>query len=246
MDNKSSTNRRFSLWTHTAAGAIRVAFGLAWGIDAYLKWQPDFYKNYLDYITSIISGQPQWLLPWFNFWNNIISMNPGLFAWLTRIIETVIAVGLLAGFARKWIYVLGGGFALLIWSIPEGFGGPYAPGATDVGGGLIYVFLFVALILMDYMLGRSPYSLDYYIERKNPGWHVMAEWAPAFVLQQDVPYLSWSIQAVTIVGLIIMFFLFVAILTSELTTNPASSALITEWFKMNFQTVGLRQVLQLI
>jgi nitrite reductase (NO-forming) len=246
MESELLTNRKFSLWTHTAAGAIRVAFGLAWGIDAYLKWQPDFYKHYLDYITSIISGQPHWLLPWFNFWSNIISMNPGIFAWSTRIIETIIAVGLLAGFARKYIYVLGGAFALLIWSIPEGFGGPYAPGATDVGGGLIYVFLFIALILLDYMLGRSPYSVDFYIERKNPKWHAIAEWAPAFLLEQEPPYLSWGIQSVTIIGLVIMFLLFVVILTSELNTNPASSALILEWIRVNLHTVGLRQVLQLI
>jgi nitrite reductase (NO-forming) len=244
MSSNTSTKQTFSLWTHTAEGAIRVAFGLAWGIDAYLKWQPDFSKNYLNYITSIISGQPHWLLPWFNFWNNLISMNPGLFAWTTRIIETIIAIGLLAGIARKWIYVLGGVFAILIWSIPEGFGGPYVPGSTDVGGGLIYVFLFIALILLNYVLGRSPYSVDYYIERSYPGWRKIAEWAPTFVLQQEPPYLSWGIQFVTITGLIVMFFLFVTILTSELSTNPASSALALEWFKINFQTANLKQVLQ--
>ena len=111
---------------------------------------------------------------------------------------------------------------------------------------LLYIFLFVALILLDYALGRSPYSIDFYLERRLPRWHVIAEWAPAFVLEQEPPYLSWDIQAVTIIGLIIMFSLFVVILTSELNTNPASSASVLEWFRVNFQTAGLRQVLQLI
>ena len=115
-----------------------------------------FFYNYLSYITSIAKGQPQWLLPWFNFWVSVIQLNPNLFAWLTRLIETAIAVGLLFGLGRKWIYILGGVFALLIWSIPEGFGGPYAPGATDVGGGLIYVLLFVICLSWTMSWGDHP------------------------------------------------------------------------------------------
>jgi nitrite reductase (NO-forming) len=111
-----------------------------------------------------VSGQPGGLVPWFTFWSNLILLDPNLFAWLTRIIEILVALGLLFGFARKYVYLLGGIFALLIWSIPEGFGGPYAPGATDVGAGLIYVFLFIALILINYIKGKAPYSVDFYIE----------------------------------------------------------------------------------
>ena len=78
------------------------------------------FNSYLSYITSIADGQPQGLLPWFNFWISVIKPDPNLFAWLTRLVETAIAVGLLLGLVRKWVYVLGGAFALLIWSIPEG------------------------------------------------------------------------------------------------------------------------------
>jgi hypothetical protein len=41
--------------------------GLIWAIDAYFKWRPAFFNNSLSYITDIVSGQPTWLLPWFNF-----------------------------------------------------------------------------------------------------------------------------------------------------------------------------------
>jgi nitrite reductase (NO-forming) len=238
--------KQASHWTHTIAGAIRAAFGLVWGLDAYFKWQPDFYNNYQSYISGIIGGQPGWLMPWFNFWNNLIALNPSVFSWATRIIETIIALGLLIGFARKWVYVLGGLFALLIWAIPEGFGGPYTPGATDVGAGLIYAFVFLALILLDYVLGRSPYSLDFYIERGTPAWKAFAEWAPASTLKQEPKYLPWPIQAVVIIGLIAMLVIFLIILGSELNSATSAGSQSLEWFRQLFATSSLQQVIQLI
>jgi nitrite reductase (NO-forming) len=216
MSTKPSKSNDYSLWADTTAGAIRTAFGLVWAIDAYFKWQPDFFNNYLNYITGIVNGQPQWLLPWFNFWVSLIKPDPNLFAWMTRLIETAIALGLLLGLGRKWIYVLGGVFAFLIWSIPEGFGGPYTPGATDVGGGLIYVLVFGALIVMDYTLGRSPYSVDFYLEKRFSAWRHIAEWAPTQVLDQEPRELSWTIQIVIIIGILIMLAVFLAIIGSEL------------------------------
>jgi nitrite reductase (NO-forming) len=225
MNAKPIKSTDYSLWTDTAAGAIRTAFGLVWAMDAYLKWRPVFFDNYLSYITSIAKGQPQWLLPWFNFWISVIKPDPNLFAWMTRLIETAIAVGLLFGLGRKWIYILGGVFALLIWSIPEGFGGPYAPGATDVGGGLIYILVFVTLIVMDHVLGRSPYSVDFYLERILPGWRHVAEWAPQQVLDQEPRRLSWNIQIVTIIGILVMLLIFLAIIGSEMNAAAAQTSI---------------------
>ncbi len=222
MNTKISRTEKFSLWVYAAAAAVRTAFGLVWAIDAFLKWQPAFFDNYLSYITGIAQGQPQWLLPWFNFWGSLIKLDPNLFARLTQIIETIIAIGLLAGLARKWVYILGVVFASLIWVIPEGFGGPYTPGATDVGAGLIYVFLFLALIVITYVLGRSPYSVDFYLEKRYPSWRKVAELAPAHVLEKEPPYLSWTVQGITIAGLAIMLVIFLIILSSELKSAPPS------------------------
>jgi nitrite reductase (NO-forming) len=234
MDVNISKTKDYPMWVDTAAGAIRTAFGLAWAFDAYLKWQPDFFNNYLSYITDIANGQPHWLLPWFNLWGSIIKTDPNLFAWGTRIIETLIAAGLLLGLARKYIYVLGGVFALVIWSVPEGFGGPYAPGSTDVGGGLIYVFLFLALIVMDYVLGRSPYSLDYYLGKVTPFWRRVAEWAPTAVQEKEPRYLSWPVQIVVILGLVVMLVVFLLIIQSELSTVPAAQSSIYQTIPMVF------------
>ena len=47
--------------------------------------------------------------------------------------------------------------SLVIWSTAEGFGGPYAPGSTDIGAAIIYLVVFLAL-----WLGKCwrYYSLD--------------------------------------------------------------------------------------
>ncbi len=216
----------YSIWVYVAAAAVRTAFGLAWAVDAYLKWQPEFQDHYLDYITGVIQGQPGWLMPWFNFWVGLIQLSPHFFAVATATIESIIAIGLLFGLLRKPMYVLGILFALLIWMIPEGFGGPYAAGSTDVGGGLIYVFLFMALIVMQYVLGRSPYSLDNYIEQRVPAWKALAESAPREVLEQEPPRLSWSAQIVIIALLVIMLAVFLGVLASEIRVNPPATGML--------------------
>src|SRR5574338_212050 len=101
-------------------------------------------------------------------WINLISPAPTIFIWLTRIIETLIAIGLLFGLARKWTFIVGGLFSLLIWSTAEGFGGPYATGVANLGPALVYVLLFAALLIFEQVLGKTPYSMDYYIEQRFP------------------------------------------------------------------------------
>ena len=67
--------------------------------------------------------------------------------------------------------------SVLIWAVPEGFGGPYQSGSggTDIGTGIIYAIAFLGLILINATYGPSRTSLDYYIERKFPGWARVAE-----------------------------------------------------------------------
>jgi thiosulfate dehydrogenase (quinone) large subunit len=65
--------------------------------------------------------------------------------------------------------------SLLIWAIPEGFGGPYGPGSTDIGTGVIYSFLFLSLIIINTISGPSKYSLDYLLEQRYSIWRRVAE-----------------------------------------------------------------------
>lgn len=84
-----------------------------------------------------------------------------LIARLEAATETALAVCLLLGLFSNLISVIGILLALGIWSIPEGFGGPYQPGqSTDIGTALPYALLFGMLLVTS--AGRS-YSLDQWL-----------------------------------------------------------------------------------
>ncbi len=156
---------------------LRVAFGVIWAIDATLKWMPGFRAGYLDAVKSAGDGQPGWLHPWFHFWYHLQSVHPTGWAYLIAMTETTLAVALIAGFARKLTYLVGAAFSLLIWSVAEGFGGPYHSGSTDIGTAIIYAVAFAMLIAVTACFGPSRNSLDYYLEARWPWWSKLAEFA---------------------------------------------------------------------
>jgi thiosulfate dehydrogenase (quinone) large subunit len=161
--------------TGRAATALRIAFGVIWAIDAWLKWQPGFRATMLPSMVAAAQGQPHWLEPWFDFWIHLMQHpTPDVWVDLIALTETVIAVLLLAGLGRRVVYIGGALYSLSIWSTAEGFGGPYTAGATDVGTSIIYVLVFMALLVklehgLDHRL-----ALDPAIARRVPWWHYLA------------------------------------------------------------------------
>ena len=149
---------------------IRVIFGLIWAGDAWLKWQPDFIPGFKDVIAEGASHQPAFLKPWFDVWIQLASLNPPILAYLAVLTETLIAISLLLGLARRPMYVVGLVFSLLIWATAEGFGGPYTAGSTDLGTAITYAVVFALLFLVDDLAGRSPFAIDSWIERRAPWW----------------------------------------------------------------------------
>jgi uncharacterized membrane protein YphA (DoxX/SURF4 family) len=133
------------------------------------KWNPAFSSNFSSFVST--EGQPAFTLPWFNFWTSLVSLNPQFFALSVALIETFLAFALIFGFARKFSYFVGGFFFFIVWSVAEGFGGPYTAMSTDIGTGIIYVFVLACLALIDYYAGESRLSLDYYISKKIQWWH---------------------------------------------------------------------------
>jgi len=126
---------------------VRVGFGLIWALDAALKWLPGFRSAYPSMIADAGQGQPGWLSGWFSFWDQTISQAPTVFAVLIALAETVIALSLILGIAQRVGFTGGIVFALLVWGIGEGFGGPYASGSTDIGAAIMYAVLFASLWL---------------------------------------------------------------------------------------------------
>ncbi|MGI0084211.1 MAG: hypothetical protein ACREBQ_03925 [Nitrososphaerales archaeon] len=155
--------------------SMRVIFGIIWGIDGALKFQPGLVQAYPSMINGIASAQPSWLSGWFSFWASSTSSNPALFIQIQGILELSLATALVLGLLRKIAYTGGFLLSLLIWAVPEGFGGPYGPSSTDIGTGIIYALSFLLLIIVNAAFGPSKLSLDWYIERKWPAWKRIAE-----------------------------------------------------------------------
>ncbi len=155
--------------------ALEVLFGFVWGLDAAFKFQPVFVDTFSSMIQGAAAGQPSWLSGWFALWSSVTSSNPAFFAYSIAAVESLLAVALVFGIARKLAY--GGGFllSLLIWAVPEGFGGPYGPSSTDIGTGIIYAFVFVLLAVVSGLYGRNRYTVDYLIEDRFGWWKSVAE-----------------------------------------------------------------------
>jgi uncharacterized membrane protein YphA (DoxX/SURF4 family) len=155
--------------------ALRIGFGVIWLVDAALKWLPGFRASYMDTIMGEAQGQPGWLQPWFHFWIRFQHPDATVMGWLVAVLETLIAVALVTGFARKSTYLAAITFSLLIWGTAEGFGGPYTSGASDIGTAVIYAVVFAALLALSYYSGPSKYTADYYLEQKVSWWWRVAE-----------------------------------------------------------------------
>ncbi len=136
-----------SLVRARAIALLRIAFGLVWVIDAWFKWQPDFIKSFTDQVTGAQKDQPQAVQSWISFWGYIVSSNPTFFSYLTASVETFLAVFLLLGLLNNLTCVDGIVWSLGIWSIAEGFGGPYQLGqSTDIGTAFVYALMFAVLL----------------------------------------------------------------------------------------------------
>jgi len=174
--------------------ALRITFGVIWGIDAVLKWLPGFRSGYLASVKGLAQGQPRWLRWWFDAWTRLQAPRVNLFVDLVAVIETLVALALIFGVARKFTYIGAAGFALLIWSVAEGFGGPYASGSADIGTAIIYSVVFLFLLALNYYAGPSRHSVDYHLEKRISWWWRVAEMrrpvstAPATATVSTLPY----------------------------------------------------------
>jgi thiosulfate dehydrogenase [quinone] large subunit len=109
---------------------VRIVFGVVWVIDAAFKFEPAFYNGILQTVKGADAGEPNWLNPWFHLWYRLIGVNPHLFAIVIILAESLTALALLLGVARRLNYVLGAILSILIFAVAEGFGGPYVTGST--------------------------------------------------------------------------------------------------------------------
>jgi nitrite reductase (NO-forming) len=158
---------------------FRVVFGIIWLIAGAFKFAPGLVDDFPGMVTDAGAGQPAWLAPWFDFWASQATANPALWVYLTGVFELAVGLSLVFGFMRKIGYLGGAILSMFIWAVPEGFGGPYGSGSTDIGGGVVYAMAFLMLIVINVAYGPSHWSLDYLIEGRWPGWAKIAEFGPS-------------------------------------------------------------------
>jgi uncharacterized membrane protein YphA (DoxX/SURF4 family) len=178
--------------------ALRFTFGIIWLIDAVLKWLPGFRSGYMGMITGVAKGQPGWLSGWFSFWTNLQSPHAGFYVTVVAILETLVALAVLFGVARKVSYIASAVFSVVIWAVAEGFGGPYASGASDIGTAIIYALVFMCLLTLSAYTGPDTYSVDHYLEKKISWWWKIAEFGHP-VRQQPVPVVPVPVVPVPVV-----------------------------------------------
>ena len=168
----SAQQRSLRSWPQDA---FRVVFGLIWLIDAVLKWLPGFRSTYVAAVTGAAVGQPGWLRWWFDFWVKLQAPRATFFAYLVAVLETLVALAIIFGFARKLTYISSAVLGVVIWAVAEGFGGPYMSGSSDIGTAIIYAVVSMGLLALCYYVGTSQYSVDHYIEKKISWWWKVAE-----------------------------------------------------------------------
>lgn len=156
---------------------FRLLLGIAWLTDGILKFTSGFVNDFLSSVQASQASAPSWLSGWFDFWTTQATSNATLIVYTVGVLEIALGLALLFGFMRKIAYLGGVVLGLLIWAVPEGFGGPYQSGAggTDIGTGIIYAIAFLGLIVINATYGPSRFSLDFYIERRFPLWAKLAE-----------------------------------------------------------------------
>jgi uncharacterized membrane protein YphA (DoxX/SURF4 family) len=152
---------------------LRLLVGAILAGDASLQFLPGAPPQ-LAYLLVVGAGQGQPSLSWwFSYWAAVIAGDPGLWWYGTGVLLALLATCLILGLARRLAYVVGFLFSLMLWAIPNGFGGPYAVPNTDIGAGLLYAVVFLLLLQMDSVSGPARLSVDAALERRWPRWRVI-------------------------------------------------------------------------
>lgn len=172
--SKNISNPVTNHWLYKHYDAVktvaRAIFGVFWLSDGLFKFVFDNSTQLLQATQSSAVGQPGFLKPWFDFWIAVISISPHLFRLLIGGTEIFLGIFLILGFLRKPVYIIGLIFSLLLWSVGEGFGGPYGPGVFDIGTGIIYAMVFLCFIIFSVIRPTKEFSLDSLILRHKHSW----------------------------------------------------------------------------
>jgi uncharacterized membrane protein YphA (DoxX/SURF4 family) len=133
---------------HKVIGIIRIVFGVTWAVGAFLKWQPLFINAFAGTVSNGMVGQPPAVHTWIALWYRMIQINPTLFGYLAALTESLLAICFILGLFTNVICMISIVWAFIIWSVANGFGGPYVMGqSTDIGTAFPYILISVLLLV---------------------------------------------------------------------------------------------------
>jgi thiosulfate dehydrogenase (quinone) large subunit len=148
-DSMTTTRATYMTFRQKGIGVVRILFGVAWAVAAILKWQPAFIQSFAATVEGASQGQPAIIQAWIGLWVNMVHMKPTLFGFLAALIESLLAFCFTFGVLTNIASIIGIVWSFIVWSVPEGFGGPYVAGqSTDIGTTFPYMLLCALLLLL--------------------------------------------------------------------------------------------------
>ena len=145
-------------WLRGAA-VVRILFGVLWAFDASFKWLPGFRggQTLPDELSRAAKVHTPVVHQWLQLWNTVALANPGLFATVMAVLESLAALALIFGVLSNVAFIGTAVLSFGIWSGAEGFHLPFHAGMTDLGPSAGYVFASLALF---FAAAGSTWSVD--------------------------------------------------------------------------------------
>jgi thiosulfate dehydrogenase (quinone) large subunit len=145
-------------WLRGAA-VVRILFGVLWAFDASFKWLPGFRggQTLPDELSRAAKVHTPAIHEWLELWNTVALANPGLFATVMAVLESLAALALIFGVLSNVAFIGTAVLSFGIWSGAEGFHLPFHAGMTDLGPSAGYVFASLALF---FAAAGSTWSVD--------------------------------------------------------------------------------------
>jgi uncharacterized membrane protein YphA (DoxX/SURF4 family) len=157
-------------WLRGAA-VVRILFGVLWAFDAAFKWLPGFIggQTLPDELGNAAKVDTPVVHQWLQLWSTVGLANPGAFATLIAVLETLAAVGLIFGVLSNAAFLGSAVLSFGIWSGAEGFHLPFHQGMTDLGPSSGYLFASLALF---FAAAGSAWSVDTWLRPRlgRFGW----------------------------------------------------------------------------
>lgn len=129
---------------------IQTVLGLIWLLDGALQFQSFMYsKGFIQMLTGMTSGQPNWLGSSINWSANIASKDLTVFDTLFALTQVAIGLGLLYRPTVKPALALSFAWALIVWWFGEAFGMLFMNMANPLTGapGAVVLYAMVGLLV---------------------------------------------------------------------------------------------------